>query len=120
MFTRYAWSPPRSKAWSPASRRGVKYEVANGVRIPNEGEKKFSGSSEEGVERTLTAQVCDVNKALLSVRKVVAAGNRVVFDNAGSFIEDKSTGEKMWMSEQNGIYMLKFWIRKTSGFTRQG
>ena len=31
-----------------ASRRGVQYEVANGVRIPNLGEKKFQGYSEEG------------------------------------------------------------------------
>ena len=104
-----------------ASRRGVKYEVANGVRIPNEGEKRFKGSSEEGVERTLTAQVCDVNKALLSVRKVVAAGNRVIFDEDGSYIEDKATGEKMWLQEQNGMHMLKLWTPKESKpFTRQG
>ena len=72
----------------PASKRGVKYEGANGVRIPNLGEKKFVGISEESVSRGLTAQVCDVNKVLLSVRKVVAAGNRVIFDDEGSFIED--------------------------------
>ena len=105
----------------PASRRGVKYEVANGVRIPNLGEKRFSGTSEEGVERTLTAQVCDVNKALLSVRKVVAAGNRVIFDSDGNFVEDKSTGERMWMQEANGMYMLKLYIPKgKTPFTRQG
>ncbi|MDA8582758.1 hypothetical protein N9L68_00965 [bacterium] len=98
----------------PASKRGVKYEVANGVRIPNLGEKKFSGSSEEGIQRTLTAQVCDVNKALLRVRKVVAAGNRVVFDDEASYIEDKRTGEKMWMQEVSGMYMLKLWIPKSS------
>ena len=32
-----------------ACRRGVKYEVANGVRIPNLGEKRFTGITEEGV-----------------------------------------------------------------------
>ena len=65
---------------SVASRRGVEYEVANGVRIPNLGEKKFKGESEEGVARAITAQVCDVNKALLSVRRVVEGGNKVVFE----------------------------------------
>ena len=75
-----------------ASRRGVQYEVANGVLIPNLGEKKFQGVSEENITRGLTAQVADVNKALLSVRKVVKAGNRVVFDDdEGSYIEDKVT-----------------------------
>ncbi len=96
-----------------ASRRGVKYEVANGVRIPNLGEQKFSGTSDEGIQRTLTAQVCDVNKALLSVKKVVAAGNNVVCDQESSYIEDKQTDENMWLQEQNGMYMLKLWIPKT-------
>ena len=95
-----------------ASRRGVKYEVANGVRIPNLGEKKFVGISEESVSRGLTAQVCDVNKGLLSVKKVVAAGNRVVFEDEGSFIEDKVTKERMWLKEENGMYMLKLWVEK--------
>ena len=100
----------------------MQYEVANGVRIDNEGEKRFSASSDEGVERTLTAQVCDVNKALLSVKKVVSAGNRVVFDDSGSYIEDKATGELMWLQESNGMYKLKLWIPKSKGssFRRQG
>lgn len=41
----------------PAFARGVKYEVANGVQIPNLGEWKFVGVTEEGVARKLTAQV---------------------------------------------------------------
>ena len=98
-----------------ASRRGVEYEIANGVRIPNLGEKSFAGWTEEGMKRDITAQVCDVNKALLSVRKVVRAGNRVVFDDAGSFIQDKRTGEKMWMKDKEGMYVLNVWV-KASGF----
>ena len=60
-----------------AFKRGVKYEVANGIRIPNLGEKTFKATSAEGVVRSITAQVCDVNKGLLSVKKITAAGNRV-------------------------------------------
>ena len=92
---------------------GVEYEVANGERIPNMGEKKFEGVTEEGLGRNITAQVCDVNKALLSVKKITAAGNRVVFDEEGSFIEDKVTGEKLWLREDKGMYMLKMWIKNT-------
>ena len=94
-----------------ASKRGVKYEVANGTRIPNLGERNFVAHSEEGAARTITAQVCDVNKALLSVKKVVGAGNRVVFDDSGSFIEDKRSGERMWLREDNGMYMLKMYVK---------
>ena len=60
-----------------------------GVRIPSLGKKKFQGYSEEGIVRSVTTQVCEVDKGLLSVRKVVEAGNRVVFDSKGSYIEDK-------------------------------
>ena len=88
------------------------YEVANGVRIPNLGEKRFTGVSTEGAVRSITAQVCDVNKALLSVKKVVAAGNRVVFDQTGSYIEDTQSGEKMWLTEEEGMYYLTMWVDK--------
>ena len=79
----------------PAKKRGVEYEVANGVRTPNLGEKKFIGTSDEGISRQIVAQVCDVNKPLLSVRKMVNAGSRVIFDKNGSYIEDSITGDIM-------------------------
>ena len=94
----------------PASRRGVVYEVANGETIPNLGEKHFVAESEEGAKRTITAQVADVSKGLLSVKKIVSAGNRVVFDTE-SYIEDKASGERMWLSETQGMYMLKMWVK---------
>ena len=76
-------------------RRGVLYEVANGVSIPNLGEKLFQAYTENGGVRKVTAQVCDVNKALMSVSKMVAAGNRVVFGgDEGDYIEDKVSGER--------------------------
>jgi hypothetical protein len=94
-----------------ANKRGVEYEVANGIRIPNLGEKVFKGHSDDGIIKSLTAQVCDVNKALLSVRRIVENGHKVVFDKSGSYIEDKSSGEKMWLREEGGMYMLKMWVR---------
>ena len=95
-----------------AQKRGVQYEVASGELIPNLGEKKFMGVSESGDARTITAQVCDVNKALLSVRKIVQAGNRVIFDPQGSYVEDIASGEKLQLREQGGMYMLKFWVKR--------
>ena len=60
--------------------------------------------------RSLTAQVCEVNKSLMSVSKIARAGHRVVFDDDGSSIEDKSSGERIWMNERNGMYTLKMWV----------
>ena len=56
--------------------------------------------------------MCDVNKALLSVRKMAKAGNKAVFDDGASYIENKASGQKMWMREENGMYILKFWVKK--------
>ena len=103
----------------PAYKRGVNYEVANGIRIPNEGEKKFDGMTEEGIERMITAQVIAVNTAFLAVDKVVKAGTKVVFgDDEGSYIEDRRTGERIWMKEDGGMYSIRLWVRRkpASGF----
>ena len=98
-----------------ASRRGVEYEVANGSTIPNLGEKRFRGFSSEGQGKDITAQVCDVNKALLSVRKIVAAGNKVIFEKQGAYIEDPG-GRQIWLEEKQGMYMLKLWVKKADPF----
>ena len=93
-----------------SSRRGVAYEVANGVRIPNMGEKRFVGISEEGVQKGLTCQICDVNRPLLSVSKIVGAGHKVVFSRAGSWIEEEHTGKIMALREDSGMYTLQMWV----------
>ena len=99
-----------------ASQRGTEYEVANGVRIPNLGEKRFVAYTEEGSVRSITAQVCGVNKPLLSVRKVMAGGSRVVFDEDGSYIESKATGERTWLKESGGMFMLKMCAQRQPPF----
>ena len=98
----------------PSYRQGVKYEVANGIRIPNLGEKKFSGVSNEGFLRDMTAQVCGISKGLLSVSKLVEKGNRAVFDKSGSYIQNQWTGEKMKLKAERGLFMLQLWTRAAS------
>ena len=48
------------------------------------GEKTFTAYTDQGHLRNMVAAVTDVGDALLSVSKVVRAGNRVVFDDEGS------------------------------------
>ena len=92
------------------ARPDVKHEVADGSQIPNLGEKAFSAVTDNGLFRNMSAQVADVNKALLSVSRIVKAGNRVVFDSEGSYIEHKTTGEWEPLEEKGGIYTLKVWV----------
>ena len=58
----------------------------------------------------MVASVTDVEDALLSVSKIVQAGNRVVFDASGSYIEHKLTGEVTPLVKRRGLYMLKMWV----------
>ena len=95
---------------SEGSRRGVEYEVANGHRIPNLGQKTFKGLTEENLLRGITAQVADVNKPLLSVAKLVKSGNTVVFSPDGAYVEDNETRERMWLTEAGGMYHLRMWV----------
>ena len=95
-----------------AFRRGVEYEMANGEMAPNLGEKRFKGVTEEGSEREVVAQVVEVSQSLLSVSRCVAAGNRVVFDAEGSYIENKATGEVSWMQEEGRLWTVKMWVRR--------
>ena len=62
--------------------------------------------------RQMVAAVTEVDDALLSVSKVVKAGNRVVFDQSGSYIEHKISGEVTPLIEQRGLYKLKMWVPK--------
>ena len=93
----------------------VQYEVADGTLIPNLGEKKYVAVSDAGVARHMKPQVCEVNKALLSVHRCVQAGNKVVFAASGSYIEDETSGETMPLTEKGGMYMLRLWV-KAQGF----
>ena len=95
----------------------MRYEVADGTLLPNLGEKRIEVIAEGGVRRKMVAQVCGVNKALLSVRRVTAAGNTVVFRKDHGYIEEDKTGEKIWMKEKDGMYVVTLWVpRAKAGF----
>ena len=64
----------------------------------------------EGAMRDMNFTVCVVTKALGFVSQMCRAGNRVAFnppwDPEGSFIENEHTGERLWLKEQGGLYVL--------------
>ena len=97
------------------SKHGQSYEVANGDEIDNEGEKRFiahmvtvDGADSGG--KGITAQVCKVHRPLMSVKKIRKSGERVVFDDEGSYVENKATGERIKVAEEDGEYVLDVWV----------
>ena len=46
------------------------------------------------------------------------SGHRVVFDNEGSYIKDKETGEVMNLKDTGTMHTLKLWVKR-KGFQKQ-
>ena len=84
--------------------------------FPIWGEKRFAAWSREGVTRNIKAQVCSVQQGLLNVKEMLEVGHRVVFDLAGSYIEDVRTYERMRLNERNGMCSLLSGPKAPIGF----
>ena len=99
------------KLWeTPGSRAGQGFHAANGEEIPNLGRRDVTLMTREGAIRDMKFEVCSVTRALGSVSQMCKAGHRVIFnppwDPEGSYIEHVETGQRMWMNEKDGIYLL--------------
>ena len=43
---------------------------------------------------------------MVSAVKVVEAGNRIIMDSEGSYVENKKTGERMQLRSKKGVFVL--------------
>ena len=95
---------------TPQSEAREFFRAANGNKIYNEGQRAVSMMTREGSWRDMKFTVCDVSKALGSVSQMCRTGHTVVFNppwhEDGSYIEHLDTGERMWLEESNGLYIL--------------
>lgn len=92
--------------------QGVRYTCAGGKKLPNLGEKRMlMVTADSKVQHNMTMQVAEVNRALMSVSRCVDAGNRVVFDDKWSFIEDKKTGHRSTIHRRGNLYVLESWVK---------
>jgi hypothetical protein len=92
------------------SKKGMYYVAANGGKIYNKGIKIIEGETENGINACMKFQVAGVTKALGSVKKICEAGNRVVFEDGNSYIEDKKSGTRTKIKEENGRYVMELFI----------
>ena len=65
-------------------------------------------------------QAAPVARPLGSVQRICQAGHRAVFDESGSYIENKNTGEVNWLREENGNYIMDLWIIPNSVSNKMG
>ena len=62
-----------------------------------------------------------MDRALGSIKRMCSSGHTVVFDDDGSYVLNKMTGEVNCMREESGKYIVDLWVmpNKGQGFTRQ-
>ena len=60
----------------------------------------------------MAAQVAGVKNNLGSVYRICQSGNRVVFDEDGSYIENKKTGKQIKVKMGNGAFEFDLWAAK--------
>ena len=46
--------------------------------------------------------------------RICKSGHTVVFDETGSYIYNKTSGEVNWMREEHANYILDFWVMPNS------
>ena len=67
-------------------------------------------TTREGTKRGMIFTIYDVSKASGSAPQMCKTGHRVTFNppwsEEGSYIEHIDTGEKMWLEERGGFYIL--------------
>ena len=105
-------------------RAGGRYRAANGARIPNLGEQRVPFQTADGHRCILLFQVAPIEKPLISVAQLSRAGNRVVLDDTGGFIENKRSGQKMRVAKEGSTYTLIMKVKTApgpaTGFARRG
>ena len=96
-----------------ASKNGLNFSAANGTEIKNYGKRDIKGYTGDWCPIEQSVQIAEVKRNLASAIKIVKAGNRIVLDDEGSFIEDKKTGRqiKVKMGEA-GEFEFDLWVPK--------
>ena len=86
--------------------------TAGGDKVADLGKKVPIVQTETGAVRQMNVRVGPVRKALACIAEMCDHGHRVVFDNDGSFILDKSSGETIPLHRQHKTYTFKVKVLK--------
>ena len=87
-----------------------KFVAANGEQIKDLGEKNIPFKTNEGIPRCITFRSANVVKPLISMQKVVRAGNVVVLDEKNPPIRNNRDGTVIKLDVNNGVYTMDMWI----------
>jgi hypothetical protein len=92
----------------------TEYVTADGMRIPNLGEKRVHGTTTSGSPLNVKFQVTQVEKPLMAVSKLVDAGHTVQFNENGGQIVNNRSGRITEFRRKDGVYVLDMWVPTTT------
>lgn len=90
----------------------TEYVTADGGRISNLGEKHVKGISEEGSRLGIKFQVANVDRPLIAVSRLTAAGHEVWFGKDGGTITNKANGRITHFRKRNNVYVMRMWVQR--------
>ena len=99
----------------------LQFQSANGELVPELFKVEPVVMTEEGLLRTTKFSVAQVHKPLISAAQIANTGHRIVLEPEGgqSYIEELSTGQRMQLHQEDGVYVQKLWVvdAQQAGFT---
>ena len=96
---------------------GIGFRGAGGERIRNHGQRKFKVRMRDG--QVAGRQVADVKRPLMSVAKMVAAGNRVHLDSKDPRIV-RPKGDVIPLRKAGKVFVVDLFVRKDATSRRPG
>ena len=74
--------------------------------------RRLKGPSDAYRPMTMVAQVAGVKSALVSVHRLLEAGNRVHFERGNCYVEHIKSKARTNIAEKGGSFEVGFWIPK--------
>ena len=93
-----------------SAKNGVRYMTADGNELPDLGTKQIPFRTREGHDCGVNWQIADIQRPLLSVTTLTAAGNQIHFNKDGGTITTKDGKKTMQFYCRNGVYVLDLWV----------
>ena len=87
-----------------------KFVAANGEQIKDLGPREFHSRQTRAFQRCITFRSANVVKPLISMQKVVQAGNTVVLEEKNPHIRNTRDGTVIKLDVNNGVYTMVMWI----------
>jgi hypothetical protein len=96
---------------SERSKEGHNYYGPAGDPIANLGRQDIKGTTDSGQLLNIGFDVAKITRPLASVSEIVRKNYRIVFDDEGSFIQDKKSGRWIDVRQEGSLYYLDLWVQ---------